>query len=143
MVLRKNHRPTVFRFTALCAYFLLVWTNANGQAPLEEDVVRSLPPSGSVTPPSPSWASSYSVDGSCYCLGPSVDTTVVSTPLGPMTVQEVCGLLGAYPFGGSEGRPLYNDAQCGNGAPSSNNEEACPGRVDHGADGVGTFFSIL
>jgi hypothetical protein len=85
-----------------------------------------------------SWSDSYSDGDSCYCKSTfdhDIGSILVDTPLGVMTVKEVCDLLGDGPKG-SEGRPLYNDVQCGNGPPNSvGDEDDCPGRVEHGQNG--------
>ena len=86
-----------------------------------------------------SWADSYSVDGECYCTSTfdhGIGPLEVPTPRGPRTVREVCDALGPGP--GLEGRPLYNDIQCGNGPPNdAGDEDDCPGRVDIGREGCG------
>jgi hypothetical protein len=83
------------------------------------------------------WADSYSVGNSCYCktdFDHNIDVIVVSTPLGNMTVKQVCTLLGPGP--GWDGRPRYNDIQCGNGPPNNaGDEDTCPGRVEYGVEG--------
>lgn len=57
---------------------------------------------------------SYSVDDRCYChplhgFEDEIAFVLVDTPLGEMTVREVCAALGSGP--GSLGRPIYNDIQ--------------------------------
>jgi Malectin domain len=83
------------------------------------------------------WADSYSVGNSCYCktnFDHNIDVIVVSTPFGNMTVKQVCTLLGPGP--GWDGRPRYNDIQCGNGPPNNaGDEDTCPGRVEYGKEG--------
>ena len=83
------------------------------------------------------WKDSYSVGDRCYC-----DTTFdhdigdirVNTPVGNITVREACDILGDGP--GSQGRPIYNDVQCGNGpANNAGDEDYCPGRTDIGKEG--------
>ncbi len=85
------------------------------------------------------WADSYSVGDECYCattFDHNIGGITVDTPDGPKTVREVCDTLGDGP--GIEGRPIYNDVQCGNGpANDAGDEDDCPGRVDIGRDGCG------
>jgi len=66
--------------------------------------------------PGPTWADTYSVGDRCYCItifDHNIGTVYVETPLGWATVRDVCEYLGPGP--GPEGRPVYNDIQCGNG----------------------------
>lgn len=88
--------------------------------------------------PNATMADSYSVGDRCYCASTfenGIGDYFVETPMGWMTVREVCDLLGPGP--GATGRPLYNDIQCGNGPPSAEGDEhVCPGRVDI-VDGCG------
>ena len=83
-------------------------------------------------------ASSYSVDGECYCVATlenGMERFYVETDIGWKTVQEVCDIVGQGP---AEGRIYYNDIQCGHGPPSAaGDEQACPGRVDIGVNGCG------
>jgi hypothetical protein len=83
------------------------------------------------------WKDSYSVGDSCYCattFDHAIGPVEVDTPLGTMTIKEVCKLLGPGP--GQGNHPIYNDIQCGNGpANDAGDETTCPGRVDHGPDG--------
>ncbi len=107
---------------------------------VHEDIVRiaDIPASDIVrNPGGESWKDSYSVGDRCYC-----DTTFdhdigdirVDTPVGNLTVRQVCDQLGDGP--GSDGRPIYNDVQCGNGpANDAGDEDYCPGRVDIGREG--------
>jgi hypothetical protein len=87
------------------------------------------------------WADSYSVGDNCYCdqvtsYDHGIATIQVETQLGWMTIQEACKLLGPGP--GIKGRPIYNDAQCGNGPHNDEgDEQMCPGRVDIGKTGCG------
>lgn len=78
------------------------------------------------------WADSYSVGDQCFCettFDHNIGPVVVDTELGRMTVRQACDRLGRGP--GSNGRPLYNDVQCGNGpANDAGDEDWCPGRVD-------------
>ena len=94
-----------------------------------EEILRS--PGGT------GWKDSYSVGDQCYC-----DTTFdhdigdirVDTTVGNITVREACALIGEGP--GAQGRPIYNDVQCGNGpANDAGDEDYCPGRVDIGKEG--------
>jgi hypothetical protein len=108
-------------------------------APLLEDNVsyhKELPGRSDVNPQF--WSDSYSDGDSCYCKSTfdhDIGSVLVDTPLGVMTVKEVCDLLGDGPRG-SEGRPLYNDIQCGNGpANNAGDEDDCPGRTEYGQDG--------
>jgi hypothetical protein len=106
-------------------------------APLMEDHSAILPVPGHVGVSPNGWSDSYSVGNSCYCetnFDHNIGVIVVATPLGNLTVKEVCTLLGPGP--GSSGRPIYNDVQCGNGpANDAGDETVCPGRVDHGPNG--------
>jgi hypothetical protein len=84
------------------------------------------------------WADSYSYKGThCYCessFDHNIGPVKVTTPLGVLSVKQICDLLGPGP--GSTGRPKYNDIQCGNGPPNDAGDEIpCPGRVDHGQRG--------
>lgn len=83
------------------------------------------------------WSDSYSVGNQCYCdstFDHNIGSVLVSTPLGTMAVQDVCDWIGPGP--GKDGRPIYNDIQCGNGPPNDAGDEVtCPGRVDHGPQG--------
>lgn len=84
------------------------------------------------------WADSYSDGDSCYCattFDHNLALVKVDTPLGSMTVKEVCDLLGEGPTGSSDGRPHYNDIQCGNGPSVVKDEVTCPGRTEYGQDG--------
>lgn len=57
-------------------------------------------------------ADSYSVGDRCYChniVGFEGSDAILPTPMGNLTAQEICDLLGPGP--GSVGRPMYNDAQ--------------------------------
>jgi len=87
--------------------------------------------------PGAGWADSYAADGQCYCASTfdhNVGQLLVPTPAGPRTVREVCAALGPGP--GKEGRPLFNDVQCGHGpANDAGDEDWCPGRTDQGRDG--------
>ena len=104
---------------------------------LHPDITRILDIPRSPRTPRAGYSDSYSVGDRCYCetnfdhdLGP----IRVDTPVGNISVREACDLIGPGP--GSEGRPVYNDAQCGNGPPNTAIDETqCPGRVDLGRDG--------
>jgi len=107
---------------------------------LHPDITRvaDIPPEEIVrNPGGNAWKDSYSVGDRCYC-----DTTFdhdigdirVDTPVGNITVVEACAIIGEGP--GSNGRPIYNDVQCGNGpANDAGDEDYCPGRVDIGKEG--------
>jgi hypothetical protein len=102
---------------------------------------------------SSSWTDSYSVGNACYCsttFDHGIGEFVVVVDTGPstavgnssnsgsqpqnLTIREVCELLGPGP--GKDGRPVYNDIQCGNGpANTAGDESDCPGRTDHGQEG--------
>lgn len=89
--------------------------------------------------PNDNWSDSYSVGDECYCettYDHDIADIEVETSAGTMTVYEVCTLIGPGP--GSEGRPVYNDVQCGNGPANSDSkgdEDYCPGRIDLGKAG--------
>jgi len=101
------------------------------------DIVREADVPG--RDPGGGWHDSYSVGAQCYCestFDHAVGAIEVDTPFGTRTVREVCDALGSGP--GSDGRPLYNDIQCGNGpANDAGDEDDCPGRVDIGREGCG------
>ena len=113
--------------------------------PLETDQTQILDDVKGYTPPIPFGmfliSDSYSVGDRCYCSNiigfEGADTPIPDTPLGAnVTAAEICDRLGPGP--GSMGRPLYNDAQCGNGPfLGTGDEKSCPGRVDHGPAGCG------
>ncbi len=102
------------------------------------DIVKTIDVPGR-NPGGRSWADSYSVGNACYCVTTfdhNIGGIVVDTPDGPKTVREVCDIIGDGP--GIEGRPIYNDIQCGNGPPNdAGDEDDCPGRVDIGREGCG------
>ena len=110
-------------------------------APLLEDNVQirnNIPGRDNVRV---SFSDSYSDGGSCYCSISTFDhgigNVVVNTPLGILTIRQLCNILGDGPRG-PIGRPLYNDIQCGNGPPNNiiNGDEGdCPGRVEYGSSG--------
>jgi len=107
---------------------------------LHPDITRvaDIPPEEIVrSPGGNAWKDSYSVGDRCYC-----DTTFdhdigdirVDTSVGNITVVEACEIIGPGP--GANGRPIYNDVQCGNGpANDAGDEDYCPGRVDIGKEG--------
>jgi hypothetical protein len=103
------------------------------------DIVSVIDVPGEPNPGGISWADSYSVGSNCYCattFDHGIGVIIVETPLGLVTVRKVCELLGPGP--GLEGRPIYNDIQCGNGPPNDvGDEERCPGRTDIGPEGCG------
>ncbi|EEC44030.1 predicted protein [Phaeodactylum tricornutum CCAP 1055/1] len=126
------------RTTAWLTTWSLILLVAVAQKDVHPDVVAVVDVAGGVQP-TPLWASSYSDGENCYCL-PSLDSAfgnfVVETPLGWLTMQELCDLLGTGP--GRLGQYLYNDIQCGNGPPNADeNEFLCPGRTDIGETGCG------
>lgn len=114
---------------------LLTVTQATVGGDLHPDIVSVLDrPLDEIlrAPGGAGWADSYSVDDQCYCettFDHNIGPVVVDTPVGQMTVREACELIGDGP--GSNGRPKYNDIQCGNGpANDAGDEDWCPGRVD-------------
>lgn len=136
MMHRFNCTTTMGNIIIMCCIFGMV----NAFAPLLEDnvaILDNVP--GCVNPRPLGWADSYSSNGSCYCANVTsydhnIGTVLVDTPLGVLTVKEVCELLGSGP--GREGRPLYNDVQCGNGPPNDvGDEDNCPGRTEYGQEG--------
>ncbi len=78
------------------------------------------------------WGDSYSVGDQCFCdttFDHDLDLIDVDTPLGTMNVREACALIGDGP--GSDGRPRYNDVQCGNGPVNGQpDEDFCPGQIN-------------
>jgi len=112
----------------------LLLTLSEDTSGLHPDIVKVLDiPLDDITrTPSSNWSDSYSVGDRCYCettFDHNIGPVIVDTELGEMTVHEVCETLGPGP--GSEGRPKYNDVQCGNGpANDAGDEDFCPGRVD-------------
>jgi hypothetical protein len=121
---------------AFLASFVARITPANNRAPLLQDATAILPVLGDPNVQS-GWTDSYSVGNRCYCdstFDHNIGSVEVSTPMGTMTVKEVCDLLGPGP--GKESRPVYNDIQCGNGPPNDAGDEVpCPGRTDYGQIG--------
>ena len=105
---------------------------------LNEDIVKVVEVAGD-DPGGRFWADSYSVKGACYMqttFDHDVGEIKVDTPRGVMTIRKLFDLLAPGP--GSEGRPLYNDIQCGNGPPNTAADEVkCPGLVEYGRKGCG------
>jgi hypothetical protein len=105
---------------------------------LEDNVYIRTDIVGLPKPGARSWSDSYSDGNSCYCattFDHNLAGVIVETPLGNMTMKDVCDLLGPGPTGSRDGRPLYNDIQCGNGPSVISDEVACPGRTEYGAEG--------
>jgi hypothetical protein len=106
-------------------------------APLMEDNVSIRNDVLGRLPNPITWGDSYSVGDSCYCssnFDHNITTEMVDTPLGVMSIKDVCDLLGDGP--GKEGRPVYNDIQCGNGpANNAGDEDDCPGRIEYKRSG--------
>lgn len=94
-----------------------------------EEIIRN--------PGGEAWKDSYSVGDRCYCDTTGdheVDDLLADTPLGRITTETACAIIGPGP--GSQGNPIYNDIQCGNGpANNAGDEDYCPGRVDIGREG--------
>jgi hypothetical protein len=135
----QHIKPTKALFSALPMMLLLVSGAHGAYAPLMEDNVQILNVPGRSDVNPIFWADSYSSNGSCYCDGVTtydhdIGAVMVDTPLGALSIKTVCQLLGKGP--GKEGRPLYNDIQCGNGpANNAGDEDTCPGRTEHGQEG--------
>jgi hypothetical protein len=130
----------MFWFWSTLFLTALALRGVDGAAPLLEDNVsyrNDVPGRSDVL--AVGWADSYSDGDSCYCssaLDHEIELVEVNTPLGVMTVREICELLGDGPTGSRRGRPLYNDIQCGNGPPNAaGDEEDCPGRTEYGQEG--------
>lgn len=106
---------------------------------LVDDIVRIVPVNGTTDPGGESWADSYSDGDRCYMhstFDHDIGEVTVGTPRGSMTILELFGLLESGP--GADGRPLYNDIQCGNGpANTAGDETECPGLVEYGPEGCG------
>lgn len=124
-------------FAITVSSFILFAPKGKAQE-LHPDIVAVVPVVGAN--PGNGWHDSYSVGDKCYCDSSTFDHKIgafpIETPLGWMTVQEACQLLGPGP--GSSGRPKYNDIQCGNGPPNdAGDEHTCPGRSDIGPEGCG------
>jgi hypothetical protein len=114
-------------------------------APLLEDNVLIRSNVKGRLPQPETWGDSYSVGKSCYCatnFDHDIGPVKVNTPLGVKTIKEVCNLLGKGP--GIEGRPRYNDIQCGNGpANNAGDEDDCPGRIEYGRKGCGYIGKMM
>jgi hypothetical protein len=141
-LLFKSFRMSTFSnllFLLFASYFQVL---SHAAAPLMLDNVAILNVTGKSTV-GLSWSDSYSIGNSCYCestFDHGIGDMKVKTPLSnsPMTVRQVCDLLGPGP--GSTNRPKYNDIQCGNGPPynstvRASDEIPCPGRVEYGIVG--------
>jgi len=106
---------------------------------LHPDITRvaDIAPEEILRTPSAGYLDSYSVGDRCYCesnFDHNIVDLRVDTAVGNITVAEACDIIGPGP--GSNGRPLYNDIQCGNGpANDAGDEDYCPGRVDIGKEG--------
>jgi len=127
--------------TSIASLLITLCLSSVAQVPLEEDKVREIPTSGQYIPKS-AWADSYSVGDVCYCdtnYDTGINSTFSKTPVGILSVPQICTLLPPGP--GREGRPVYNDLQCGNGPGREPDEQPqhCPGRVDHGVEGCGVI----
>lgn len=111
-------------------------TGGDGIAPLLQDSAGTLDVPG-MSNAEVGWQDSYSAGDRCYCqttFDHGIGSQKVKTPKGVMTVKEACDMLGPGP--GAEGRPLYNDVQCGNGPANNEYDEInCPGRVEYGKEG--------
>ena len=78
------------------------------------------------------WSDSYSVDGQCFCdtnFDHALDTILVDTPLGSLSVVRICDdIRQRYGEGSGSGRLYYNTVQCGHGPINDAPDEArCPG----------------
>lgn len=123
--------------------FISLGDNTVGDDPtadLHPDITRiaDIPANDIIrNPGGESWKDSYSVGDRCYCdttFDHNIGDIRVDTAVGNITVLEACELIGEGP--GSQGRPIYNDVQCGNGpANDAGDEDYCPGRVDIGREG--------
>ncbi len=100
-------------------------------------IVASARPSPAVDT-SLAWASSYAVDGVCYCSGDLSDD-IASTDYDGQSVGSICSRIGSGPI---VGRIHYNTVQCGS-EPAGVGERSldgevlqdelvCPGRVGDG-----------
>ena len=114
----------------------------NNQLPdgVHDDIVRIAdisPEEVLRNPGGEGWKDSYSVGDRCYCDTTGdhgVNDLLVDTPFGTITTEEACAIIGAGP--GSDGNPIYNDIQCGNGPDNGLADEMyCPGRTDIGREG--------
>ena len=107
-------KTSVFLTASLVLALLMMSATVSAQQAIHPDIRVVLDVEGD--DPGPTWVDSYSVGDDCYCdlsLDTSFDHAIgdfyVETPLGWMTVREVCEMLGPGP--GIEGRPIYNDVQ--------------------------------
>ncbi|CAM9611334.1 unnamed protein product [Ectocarpus sp. 12 AP-2014] len=113
---------------------------ATPEGAFSEDIVQIIEVEGT-DPGGAYWADSYSVGGKCYMqttFDHGIGEVEVDTPQGTMKIEDLFNLLEPGP--GSEGRPLYNDIQCGNGPVNSDSlgdEFLCPGLVEYGREGCG------
>lgn len=132
-------RTTLSKICVIAALLDAMFAVAAAWAPLLEDNVSIRTDILGLPNPGPrSWADSYSDGDSCYCattFDHNLALVLVDTPLGIMTIKDVCALLGEGPTGSRDGRPLYNDIQCGNGPSVVYDEVACPGRTEYGQGG--------
>ena len=83
----------------------VLWSTAQAQV-VHPDIVITVDVVGAN--PGSGWFDSYSVGDQCYCASVNYDhgigTYPVETPLGWMTVEQACNLIGPGP--GSSGRPV-------------------------------------
>ena len=103
-----------------------------------EDIVKVISVAGR-NPGGVGWHDSYSVGDKCYMstnFDHGIGDVTVDTPLGQMKIKDVFDRMTTGP--GRNGRPIYNDIQCGNGPTNTASDETdCPGRVDIGREGCG------
>ncbi len=105
-----------------------------------DDIVKIVTVTG-MEPGGAGWADSYSVGDKCYMwttFDHDIGEVEVDTPIGKMKIEDLYELLEAGP--GHDGRPLYNDIQCGNGPANTHgilDEIKCPGLVEYGEAGCG------
>jgi len=94
--------------------------------------------------PGRGWKDSYQANGLCWCDSTFDhdldDITKVSFVINGIArnIRDICDELQYHPLmrDYSNGDPVYNDIQCGNGpANTAIDEVQCPGRVDLGSDG--------
>eukprot|EP00752_Nemacystus_decipiens_P017229 g15434.t1 len=111
-----------------------------------DDIVKIIPVAG-LTPGGKGWADSYSVGDECFMsttFDHDIGDVVVDTPKGSMIIRDLFNEMGPGP--GAEGRPLYNDIQCGNGPANDDikgDEISCPGLVEYGREGCGQIGTPL
>lgn len=114
-------------------------SSSSGLVGYHPDITRiaDIPPEAIAQTPANNWLDSYSVGDRCYCdstFDHDIGPIRVDTPRGRISVLEACNIIGPGP--GRNGRPIYNDIQCGNGpANDAGDEDYCPGRVDLGRAG--------